>query len=223
MHLAFWQPIYLSLTISLTAAIVVGVFGTITGFIGGRKSFKGKLMLETVALLPIVLPPSVVGFLLIKLFGHTSFFGRFIEWLFGESILFTWWAATIAASVVAFPLMYQMAKTGFVQIDKEIEGAAAVDGASKAMVFMYITLPLAKPAILTGLLLSFARAFGEFGATLMFAGNIPGKTQTIPTAIYVAMEAGDMFIAWLYVVMCVVVSVLILLLSTMFQRKMLKL
>ena len=106
--------------------------------------------------------------------------------------MFTWWAAVIAASVVAFPLMYQSAKTGFLSVDPGAEEAARVDGANEWKVFLHVTLPLSAKTLLTGIILSFARALGEFGATLMFAGNLPGKTQTTPTAIYVAIESGNM-------------------------------
>ncbi|MDQ0220438.1 ABC-type molybdate transport system permease subunit [Peribacillus cavernae] len=112
----------------------------------------------------------------------------------------------IATAVVAFPLMYQAAKAGFQQVDADAEGAAEVDGANKFQVFLYISIPLASKMIIAGSILSFARALGEFGATLMFAGNIPGKTQTIPTAIYVAIDSGNMTMAWLWVITTVLIA-----------------
>lgn len=120
--------------------------------------------------------------------------------------MFTTWAAIIASTIVAFPLMFQTVKLGFQSVDKDIEEAARVDGANEMKVFLFVTLPLSAKSMVTGLILSFARALGEFGATLMFAGNIPGKTQTAPTAIYVAMDSGNMSLAWMLVLSMVVVS-----------------
>ncbi len=175
-----------------------------------NRKFKGKALVETVFLLPLVLPPSVVGFLLIVIFGRNSLIGQLIEKLFEQPVMFTWWAAVIAAAVVAFPLMYQSSKAGFEAVDKDIEGAARVDGANEWKVFTIISIPLALKAIISGAILSFARALGEFGATLMFAGNIPGKTQTIPTAIYVAIDSGNMELAWLWVMSMIGISFLML-------------
>ena len=176
-----------------------------------RKNFKGKVIIETIMMLPIVLPPTVVGFILIIIFGNNGFLGETIEWLFDSSIMFTWYAAVIASTVVAFPLMYQAAKTGFLNVDKDIEEAAKVDGASHFRIFMKVTLPLASVSLITGAILSFARALGEFGATLMIAGNIPGRTQTLPTAIYVALQSGNMELAWLWVITIIVISFIMLL------------
>jgi molybdate transport system permease protein len=128
--------------------------------------------------------------------------------------MFTWWAAVIASTVVAFPLMYQSAKTGFEGIDEEIENAARVDGAGEWRLFLNVSLPLAIKSIVTGAILSSARALGEFGATLMFAGNIPGQTQTIPTAIYIAMDSGNMTLAWLWVAVIIVISFIMLFIVT---------
>ncbi len=173
--------------------------------------FKGKLVLETVLLLPLVLPPTVVGFLLIVMFGKNSMLGHFIIWLFDQPIMFTWWAAVIASTIVAFPLMYQSAKTGFASVDRDIENAARVDGANEWQVFLYVSIPLASKALVSGGILSFTRALGEFGATLMFAGNIPGKTQTTPLAIYMAIDSGNMTLAWAWVLCMIAISFLLLL------------
>lgn len=143
--------------------------------------------------------------------GVNSPIGELIEWLFQQPIIFTWWAGVVAAVVVAFPLMYQSAKIGIESVDKEVEDAARVDGAGEQRVFFTITLPLAKKAIVAGSILSFARALGEFGATLMIAGNIPGKTQTVPTAIYIAIDSGDFHLAWLWVAVMVFISFAMLL------------
>lgn len=206
----FWSPIRLSVEIASVSGILVVVFGLFLGKVMANKKFKGLALIETVFLLPLVLPPSVVGFLLIVIFGRNSPVGQMLEELFRQPVMFTWWAAVIASSVVAFPLMYQSAKTGFESIDEDIENAARVDGANEYTLFMFVTIPLAYKAIISGAILSFARALGEFGATLMFAGNIPGKTQTIPTAIYVAIDSGNMELAWLWVASIMVISFLML-------------
>lgn len=206
----FWSPVRLSIEVASVSSVIVLILGIVLGRVMARKKFKGKAFIETVFLLPLVLPPTVVGFLLIVGFGRNSFVGQWIEWLFKQPVMFTWWAAVIAATVVALPLMYQSAKTGFEALDKDIENAARVDGASEFKLFIYVSSPLALKSILSGAVLSFARALGEFGATLMFAGNIPGKTQTIPTAIYVAIDSGNMELAWLWVSSMVGISFLML-------------
>nr|WP_309098816.1 molybdate ABC transporter permease subunit [Fredinandcohnia onubensis] len=210
MELTFWSPIKLSITIAITAGCIVLLLGLIIGKWMAHKQFKGKLFLETLLMLPLVLPPSVVGFLLIVIFGRNSFVGTFLEKLTGQPIMFTWWAAVIASTVVAFPLMYQSVKTGFQTVNTEIEDAARTDGANEFSIFLYISIPLSIKAIVTGFILSFTRALGEFGATLMFAGNIPGKTQTLPTAIYVAIDSGNMELAWLWVLTTVFISFMML-------------
>ncbi|PLT33703.1 molybdate ABC transporter permease subunit [Bacillus sp. V5-8f] len=208
----FWSPVGLSVRVAILSGIIVFIFGTLIARLLARKKFRGQLFIETLIILPLVLPPSVVGFLLIVIFGKNSPGGRSIEWLFHQPVMFTWWAAVIASVVVAFPLMYQSAKTGFEGIDSDIENAARVDGANEWKVFIGVALPLAAKSIVAGAILSFARALGEFGATLMFAGNIPEKTQTIPTAIYVAMDSGDMETAWMWVGMMVLISFAMLML-----------
>ncbi|WP_423407032.1 molybdate ABC transporter permease subunit [Heyndrickxia sp. MSNUG] len=210
MYSDFWTPIKLSLEIASISVIIVFISGIFAARILSRKRFFGKTAVETALTLPLVLPPTVVGFILIIIFGINSPVGRVIETIFGSQIMFTWWAAVIASSVVAFPLMYQSAKSGFLSIDPGAEEAARVDGAGEWKVFLYVTLPLSAKTLVTGLILSFARALGEFGATLMFAGNLPGKTQTAPTAIYVAIESGNMEAAWLWVIAMAGISFIML-------------
>ena len=202
----FWSPVKLSIEVASVAGILVLILGLFFAKMMANTNFKGKAVVETIFLLPLVLPPSVVGFLLIVLFGRNSIVGQLIEWIFKQPVMFTWWAAVIASTVVAFPLMYQSAKSGFEGIDEDIENAARVDGANEYQLFLTISIPLSLKAIISGTILSFARALGEFGATLMFAGNIPGKTQTISTAIYIAMDSGNMDLAWLWVMCLVVIS-----------------
>ncbi|MBU7595142.1 molybdate ABC transporter permease subunit [Metabacillus halosaccharovorans] len=215
----FWSPVKLSLEVASFSLFIVLIVGLLAARFMANKAFKGKSIIETLLLLPLVLPPSVVGFLLIVIFGNRSFIGQAIEKVFTQSIIFTWWAAVISAVVVAFPLMYQSAKTGFETIDRDIEDASRVDGANEFKVFTLITLPLASNAIITGAILSFARALGEFGATLMFAGNIPGKTQTIPTAIYVAMDSGNMKLAWSWVFVILFISFSMLILMNVIKKR----
>lgn len=207
----FWSPLKLSIEIALVSGVIVIVTGILFGKWMAKRNFKGKLFLETVLLLPLVLPPTVIGFLLIVIFGKNSVLGNLITWLFNQPIMFTWWAAVIASTVVAFPLMYQSAKTGFEAVDVDIENAARVDGAHEWQVFFFISIPLALKSIVSGGILSFTRALGEFGATLMFAGNLPGKTQTTPLAIYMAIGSGNMSLAWSWVICMIGISFLMLL------------
>ncbi|ATA59119.1 sugar ABC transporter permease protein [Geobacillus stearothermophilus] len=202
----FWSPVWLSINVSLLAGVIVAILGTAAARRMARRRFRGKTVVETVFMLPLVLPPSVVGFLLVVLFGRHSPIGQLMETWFHTTVLFTPGAAVMAAVVVSFPLMYQAAKTGLEAVDPTIEGAARIDGANERQVFWHISLPLARHALLSGAVLSFARSLGEFGATLMFAGNIPGKTQTIPTAVYMAMESGRMELAWAWVAVTIGLS-----------------
>ncbi|OEC01967.1 molybdenum ABC transporter permease [Lysinibacillus sphaericus] len=207
----FWSPLRLSIEIAFVAGITAIIVGILMGKWMATRHFKGKLLLETILLLPLVLPPTVVGFLLIVIFGKNSVLGNLIVWLFDQPIMFTWWAAVIASTIVAFPLMYQSAKTGFASIDNDIENAARVDGANEWQIFVFVSIPLALKALVSGGILSFTRALGEFGATLMFAGNIPGKTQTTPLAIYMALDSGNMTLAWTWVLCMIAISFLMLL------------
>ncbi len=206
----FLTPVTLSLKVALIAMIVVFIFGTLVAYLMSKRNFKGKIVLETLFLLPIVLPPTVIGFILLMLFGSSSFIGSVIIAIFDRSIIFTWYAAVIASTVVAFPLMYQAAKVGFSSVDKSVQEQAQVDGASHFQVFYKITLPLVSTALISGAILSFARAIGEFGATLMIAGNIPGRTQTLPTAIYVEMQTGNYALVWLWVASIILISFIML-------------
>lgn len=207
---SFWTPVRLSIEIAFVSAIFVIILGLFFGKVMANRKFRGKALVDTIFLLPLVLPPTVVGFILIIFFGRNSPVGQVIEWMFNQPVMFTWWAAVIASSIVAFPLMYQTSRTGFEAINDDIENAARVDGANEFRLFLFISIPLARKAIFSGAILCFARALGEFGATLMFAGNIPGKTQTIPTAIYVAIDSGNLELAWFWVTSMIVISFLML-------------
>jgi len=206
-----WQPVQLSFYVASVATIIAFLLAVVSAFWMIQKDRKGKAIIETIFFLPLVLPPTVIGFFLIVIFGKNSWIGQAIETVTGGSVLFTSTAAIIAALVVAFPLIYQSIKTGFLSVDQTIIGAAKVDGANDWSVLIRIILPLSSRSIVTGLVLGFTRGFGEFGATLMFAGNIPGKTQTIPTAIYLAIETGATSIAWYYVLVSISFSFVLLL------------
>jgi molybdate transport system permease protein len=217
MNEAFFSPVQLSLKIALVSLLFVFVLGILLAKFMVNKKFKGKVIAETILLLPLVLPPTVIGFLLIVFFGNTSPVSKWIVWIFNQPVMFTWWAGVIASTVVALPLMYQSAKTGFSTINPAIEEAARVDGAGEWKVFFLVTMPLAYHSLISGAILSFARALGEFGATLMFAGNIPGKTQTMSTAIYMAIESGNMKLAWLLVLTIIIISFFMLLIASKFK------
>src|SRR5690606_19271534 len=142
--------VQLSLKVASVALVIVFIIGILLAKLMAKKNFKGKVLAETVFLLPLVLPPTVVGFLLIVIFGNTSPVGKWIQWLFDQPVMFTWWAAVIASTVVALPLMYQSAKTGFTEVDSGIEDAARVDGAGEWRVFFFVTMPLAYKSIISG-------------------------------------------------------------------------
>lgn len=209
-HASFWSPVLLSLKVSLLAGTLAFLLAGWLAWLMTGKKFRGKIVLETIFMLPMVLPPTVVGFLLLMAFGRRSFIGRWFETLSGLPIVFTWGAAVLAAAVVAFPLAYQSAKAGFASIDRDLLAAGRSLGASEPQLLLRVAIPLAGRSLTTAFVLSFTRALGEFGATLMLAGNIPGRTQTLPTAIYMAVESGDTGAAWAWAGWMVLISFLLL-------------
>lgn len=213
-----WHPVQLSLFVAVLATAITLILAVPVAYSLLKGKWKGRSVLETMMILPLVLPPSVIGFILIIVLGNNSFIGSAVQQIFGQGIMFSPVAAVLAAAVVAFPLMYQTAKAGFQSITPDVEGAAKVDGATEAKVFFFISLPLATRGLVSGMILSFTRALGEFGATLMFAGNLPGKTQTIPTSIYLAIESGQTYVAWMYVSISIGISILFLLLVQKINR-----
>ncbi|GBF35188.1 molybdenum transport system permease protein ModB [Desulfocucumis palustris] len=204
-----WFPVFLSLRVAFIALAAVTCFGLPVARLMARREFHGKDLLEAAITLPLVLPPSVIGYGLLMLIGKNSILGKTLTEL-GLTLIFTWWAAVLASTVVAFPLMYQSAKAAFKSVDINYEKAARTLGAGEIKIFFTITLPLAWPGIIAGLVLSFARGLGEFGATLMVAGNIPGQTQTVPMAIYFAVNAGDNVTARTLVAIITVFSFLVI-------------
>lgn len=186
-----WSAFQLSLLVTAVATSIVVVVGTACAFLLAKAEFRGRELLDAVITLPLVLPPTVTGYYLIVLLGRRGLIGGYLYDLTGWSVTFTWWAAVIAAAVMALPLMVKSARAAIESVNPQYELASYTLGKSKAETFLRITLPLARRGILAGVVLSFARALGEFGATLMLAGNIPGQTQTMPLAIYESVIAGE--------------------------------
>lgn len=182
-----WQPLILSLQVTGIASLLILILGLALGIMLARTRFPGQLLVSTVLNLPLVLPPSVVGYGLLLALGR----GSPIQEVLGIQLLFTWQAAAIASTVVALPLMVESTRVAIASVNPELEDAARTLGASELEVLWLISLPLAYRGVLAGLGLSIARGLGEFGATLMVAGSIPGRTQTLPLAIYDAVQMQD--------------------------------
>jgi molybdate transport system permease protein len=214
-----WQPVLLSIKVALWSVCFVGVIGISAACFMRKGDFPGKTALEAIFTLPLILPPVVTGFLLLLLIGKQGPVGRFLTDYFNTQIIFTWYAAVISGAIVGFPLMYQSTKSAFQGVDRTLEDAARTLGASEWRIFWTITIPLSLPGIIAGIVLAFARALGEFGATIMVAGNIPGKTQTIPLAIYFAAESNDLTSAGFYVLIISIVTFLAIYLLNAWLRK----
>ncbi len=193
-----WQPLWLSFNVAAVALCFTFVSGTAVAYFMARRRFRGQDVVDALLLLPLVLPPVVTGTVLLLLIGRRGVVGSWLQNVFGVQLLFTPTAAVIASTIVAFPLMYQSARAAFLGIDQHLVDAARSLGARKARVFWTVTLPLSWTGLVAGAILSWARALGEFGATIMVAGNIAGKTVTAPTAIYLAAEDGDYRTAGFY-------------------------
>jgi len=206
-----WVALGLSLKVAGWATALNIVLGVGVGFFLARTRFPGRDLLDTLLTLPMVMPPTVLGYYLLVLVGRRSAVGAWLHDSFGINLIFTWQGAVIAATVVAFPLVFKPARAAFEAVDSELEQAARVLGVSELAVFFRVTLPLAWRGILAGVLLAFARALGEFGATLMVAGSIPGKTQTLSIAVYEAVQAGKDDTANMLVVITSIVCVVVLL------------
>lgn len=194
-----FSPLWISLKTAGLATIATFLLGTLAAYAMTNYRGRWKALIESILIAPLVLPPTVVGFLLLIVLGKNGWLGRILSF-WDISIIFTWYAAVMAAVVVSFPLMYKTALGAFEQVDTSLLQVARTLGASEYRIAIQVILPLAMPGLLAGVTLSFARALGEFGATLMVAGNIPGQTQTMPMAIYFAVEAGDQQEAWLWAI-----------------------
>jgi molybdate transport system permease protein len=186
-----WTALSLSLKVAGWATVLATLLGTAAGFALARLRIPCRELLDALLTLPMVLPPTVLGYYLLVLVGRNGWLGGWLHERFGISLVFTWQGAVLAASVVAFPLVFKSARAAFESVDPPLEQAARVLGVSPTAVFFRVTLPLAWRGILAGVLLAFARALGEFGATLMLAGSIPGRTQTLSLAVWEAVQAGQ--------------------------------
>jgi molybdate transport system permease protein len=185
--------IQLSLKVASVATLASLPFGVAVAWLLARKSFPGKALLDALVHLPLIIPPVVTGYLLLLLFGRRGIFGGILADTFGIVFAFRWTGAALACAVMGFPLLVRAIRLSMEAVDPKLEAAAQTLGAHPAIVFLTVTLPLSLPGLLAGLVLSFARAFGEFGATITFVSNIPGETQTLPTAIYsfIQVPGGD--------------------------------
>ncbi|WMD21115.1 molybdate ABC transporter permease subunit [Achromobacter seleniivolatilans] len=207
-----WVPLLLSLKVAGWATLIATVAGTAAAYGLSRWRWPGRDLLDAILTLPLVLPPTVLGYYLLVLLGRRGIIGETLaKW--NIELVFTWQGAVIAASVVAFPLIFKSARAAFENVDSQLENAARVLGVCEAGVFFRVTLPLAARGIAAGVLLAFARALGEFGATLMIAGNLPGRTQTLSVAIYEAVQAGDDSTANMLVLVTSVTCIAVLLLA----------
>lgn len=184
-----WFPLLLSLRVATVATLLSLAAGLLVAWVLARREFRGKSLLDALTTLPLVMPPTVLGYYLLVALGHQSPVGRLFEAL-GWPLVFTWRGAALAAAVAAFPLLAQAARAGFESVDPRLEDIARTLGRSEVGIFWSVTLPLAWRSILAGAVMAFARSLGEFGITLMVAGNIPGRTQTMAIAIYDLVQAG---------------------------------
>jgi molybdate transport system permease protein len=209
-----WFPLGLSLKVAGLATLLALALGLALGWVIARRRFPGRQWLEAVCMLPLVLPPTVIGYGILVVAGRRSPLGGWLREHLDYSIIFSWHGAVVASAVVAFPLVLKSASAAFDGVDRSLEAAARTLRQTPLSVFLRITLPLAWPGILAGTLLAFARAMGEFGASLMVAGSIPGQTQTLSMAIYDAVQAGHDRLALVLVAVTSLLSVAILALST---------
>ena len=203
-----YSPLWVTLKISLAATVIVFVTGLLASW-GVTSMRKGRAVIDAVLSLPLVLPPTVVGFLLLICLGSNSPIGKVLDSL-GMRVIFTWQGAAVAAAVVSFPVMYRGMRGAFEQIDENVVNAARTLGLSEFTILRKVMIPMALPGITASVVLSFARCLGEFGATLMVAGNIPGRTRTMSVAVYTAMQSSDRELAFKWVAIIIVYSLVIL-------------
>jgi molybdate transport system permease protein len=204
-----FSALALSVRVALVATALNAAIGIPLAYLLARRRFRGRGLVDLLVTLPLVLPPTVTGYYLIVLLGRRGWLGGPIHALTGWTITFTWYAAVVAATIMALPLLVRTARAAIESVDRDLEKAAFTLGRSEWRTALEVTLPLARNGILAGLVLAFARALGEFGATLMLAGNIPGRTTTVPLAIYTSVQTGEtgeavMLVAMLTALSCVV-------------------
>jgi len=218
-----WTAIWLSLRVALVATLAALPVAIWIAYLLARKTFPGRQLLNGLVHLPLVLPPVVTGYLLLVLFGQQGPIGSFFDQTFGVSFAFRWTGAALAAGIMAFPLMVRAIRLGFEAVDSGLEDAAATLGASRLRIMFTVTLPLVVPGILAGAILGFAKALGEFGATITFVAAIPGQTQTIPTAIYGLLQVPGSEPAVLsLVIVSIILAMGALLMSEWLARRMAK-
>lgn len=215
----FWPPLRLSLQVSLISTFLVAVAGSILGYILARRNFRGREIVDASITLPMVLPPTVTGYYLILILGRQGLLGHYIYDLTGYTIAFTWQAAVVASFVVSFPLMAKTVRAAVEAVNPELEKVSLLLGKGELETIIKITLPLAWKGVVAGIVLSFARGIGEFGATLMLAGNIPGKTSTMPLAIYSATQSGEYALANSLVVMLTILSLSVIYATNRLNRR----
>src|SRR6202048_1143150 len=205
-----WFPLWLSLRVAAISTALALVVGLWLAWILANRTFRGKEVLDAAITLPLVLPPTVLGYYLLVLLGRASPIGKLYEWTFGGPLVFSWQAAVVAALFHSTPLLVKSARAAFESVDRSYERAARNLGASEWSLFWRVTLPLARRSILAAAALAFARSLGDFGVTLMVAGNIPGRTQTLAVAIYDAVESGNGSVARTLVLVVSAVALVIL-------------
>lgn len=214
------SPIVISLKTASAASALTFLLGLfVARWVAGLKSDKVKMLVDGVLTLPLVLPPTVMGFFLLMIFGVNRPVGRAILEFLGVTIVFTWQATVLAAMAISFPLMYRSARGAFEQVDRNLILAGRTLGMSEGRIFRKIILPLAMPGVAAGGILAFARGLGEFGATAMIAGNIAGRTRTLPMAIYSEVAAGNMDAAMAYVLVILGISFVVVVLMNHFSQK----
>ena len=200
----------LSIRVAVLATVLNALVGVPLAYLLARRRFPGRGLVDLLTTLPLVLPPTVTGYYLIVLLGRRGWLGGPLYQLTGWSIAFTWYAAVVAATIMALPLLVRTARAAFESVDRDLERAAYTLGRSELRTALEVTLPLARNGIMAGLVLAFARALGEFGATIMLAGNIPGRTATVPLAIYTAVQTGEETTALVLVAILTVLSCLVI-------------
>lgn len=214
-----WFPLWLSLRVASVATLISLALGLWLAWLLANRDFRGKEVLDAAATLPLVLPPTVLGYYLLVVVGRESAFGRLYEWMFGSPLVFTWQAAVVAALFHATPLLIKSARAAFESVDRSYEKAARNLGVSEWRVFWRVTLPLARRSISAAAVLAFARSLGDFGVTIMIAGNIPGRTQTVAVAIYDAVESGNGAVARTLVLVVSAVAIAILYAANRLERR----
>lgn len=210
----FLNPLLLTFKVAGVATVCALVSGVAAAYVLARWHFFGRDFVDAVCTLPMVMPPTVLGYYLLVLVGRRGIFGHWLDEMFGISLVFTWQGAALAATVVAFPLVFKSARAALEDVGAQYENAARTLGLGELSVFIRVSLPLAFRGVLSGGMLAFARAMGEFGATLMLAGNLPGKTQTLSLAVYSAVQAGNDGLANSLVLIVSIVCVIILMVTS---------